>query len=169
MAGVVDGFVVVGRFVGIHGLRGDVKVLSYTHPREGILRYAPWYGCFEGEWREIAPESATVKGKGLIARFAHHSAPEDGQRLMGVPIAVRRSQFPVLPLGEHYWHDLIGLDAVEEDGAPLGQVVDVIATGANDVLVVRGRREHLIPYVLGIYVKSVDLEHSRIEINWDLE
>ena len=80
-------------------------------------------------------------------------------------IAVPRSELPPLPEGEYYWQDLLGLRVVNCEGVELGEVAEIFATGANDVLVVRGERERLIPFVEPVVVK-VDIEASRLTLDW---
>ncbi len=71
--------------------------------------------------------------------------------------------------GSWYWMDLIGLQVVTTGGVVLGQVTGLVETGANDVLVVQGERERLVPFVIDQYVKRVDLDAGLIEVDWDPE
>ena len=76
---------------------------------------------------------------------------------------------PALESGEYYWADLMGLEVSTRQGDILGVVEKILETGANDVLVIRGEREHLVPYVPGQYVLSVDLAASVMVVDWDPE
>ena len=80
-----------------------------------------------------------------------------------------RGQLAALPNGEYYWADLIGLTVTTLSGVSLGRVIRLLETGANDVLVVQGDRERLIPYVFGVIVRTVDLEAGRMVVDWDPE
>jgi 16S rRNA processing protein RimM len=86
---------------------------------------------------------------------------------MGYEIGIRRDQLPVAQPGEYYWSDLQGLNVVTVDGHPLGRVDHLMETGANDVLVVQGERERLIPFVLDQVVVDVDLDKGEIRVDWD--
>jgi 16S rRNA processing protein RimM len=68
--------------------------------------------------------------------------------LVGSQLLVDRNQLPPLPDGEYYWCDLLGMTVVLDDGSPLGEITDIIATGSNDVYVVKsGEREVLVPAI----------------------
>ena len=155
----------LGHIAGVHGVRGWVKVFSLTEPHEAIFEYQPW---LLGEDREEVSVSQGIKhGNRLIALLENVSDREQAERMVGQAIAVYRDQLPALPDGEFYWTDLVGLSVELEDGTVLGTIVRMLATGAHDVMVVRGERERLIPFVMGQYVKKVDLEMSTVVVDWD--
>lgn len=159
--------VTLGYLSGVHGVRGWVKVHSYTEPREAILDYAPW---LVGETRdEIVVEDGRRHGKTVLARLPGVTNPEAARDWVGREIAVRRSQLPATEEGSFYWSDLVGLEVHTPDGQRLGRVERMMETGANDVMVVSGDRERLIPFVTGEFVKDVDLDAGRIEVDWDPE
>lgn len=166
-------YLVLGRFVGLWGVRGGIKVYSYTRPPSNIGAYCPWYSPSDadrpGDWRELIPAEVTAQGRGIVAYLSGRTSPEEAAKLVGLDIAIRREQLPALPDGEHYWTDLIGLEAVTPGGERLGCVVDLMETGVHDVLVVQGPRRHFIPFVIGVYVHRVDIAHRRIELNWGLD
>lgn len=159
--------VTVGRICGLYGVRGWVRVFSHTDPREGIVRYSPWYLRLGGEWREVRLAEGRRQGKGVVARLEGCEDRDQAARLMGAEIAVRRDQLPPLPPGEYYWTDLEGLRVVTREGVELGVVARLMETGANDVLVVRGERERLVPYLPERVVLEVDLEGGVIRVDWD--
>jgi 16S rRNA processing protein RimM len=163
------GFVVVGRIAGLHGLQGGLKVYSYTRPAEGILEYTPWYLYLGGAWQAVVRTDAYGRQKRLIAYLKGFCDVDSATGLVGADIAVRRAQLRSLPDGEHYWRDLIGLEAYTPSGQGLGKVVGMLDTGANDVLIVRGERDRLVPYVEGVYVRGVDLANRRLELDWNLD
>lgn len=157
--------VLLGHISGVHGVRGWVKVHSLTEPREAIFEYQPW---LLGEAQEPVRVSEGKKhGNRLIARIEGVDDREAAEELIDVPIAVKRGQLPKTEAGRYYWTDLVGLTVRLEDGRELGTVERLLATGANDVLVVRGERERLVPFVVGPYVKKVDLENGAIVVDWD--
>ena len=159
--------VTLGRISGLYGVRGWVRVFSHTDPREGIVRYSPWYLRLGGEWREVRLAEGRRHGKGVVARIEGCEDRDQAARLMGAEIAVRREQLPPLPPGEYYWTDLEGLRVVTREGVELGTVARLMETGANDVLVVRGERERLILYLPERVVLEVDLEGGLIRVDWD--
>jgi len=157
----------LGHISGVHGVRGWVKVHSLTEPREAIFDYQPW---LLGE----ALEAATViegkkHGNRLIARIEGVSDREAAEELVNRSIAVHREQLPETGDDQFYWADLVGLAVRLESGRELGTVGRLLATGANDVLVVQGDRERLVPFVPGQYVKQVDLANGVIVVDWDPE
>jgi len=89
--------------------------------------------------------------------------------MRGQEIAVRREQLPAAEEGEYYWVDLVGLRVETLDGSELGRVDHLMATGANDVLVVEGERQRLIPFVTGHIVKDVDLDAGVIRVDWQAD
>ena len=105
----------------------------------------------------------------MIALLERTQDREQAEALVNQPISVPREQFPELSAGEYYWADLVGLSVELEDGRILGKIDNLLATGANDVMVVKGDRERLIPFVLEQYVRQVDLEGGRVVVDWDPE
>lgn len=161
-------FIPVGRISGVYGIRGWVRVYSYTRPRENIIRYQPWYlKGSGGDWLEKPLAAGSRHGKGVIARLAGCENRDQVQALMGCEIAIRRDQLPDAAPGEYYWRDLQGLTVVTIEGELLGTVDHLIETGANDVLVVKGDRERLIPFVLNQAIVNVDLDKREIRVDWD--
>ena len=157
--------VVLGHISGVHGVRGWVKIHSLTEPREAIFEYQPW---LIGESAEsIRIRQGKRHGKRLIALLEDIDTLDQAEALVGWQIAVYRDQLPDLPNSSYYWADLVGLAVRLEDGTDLGKIDSMLATGANDVMVVRGERERLIPFVQGQYVKRVNLEDGVVLVDWD--
>jgi 16S rRNA processing protein RimM len=159
--------VVVGSVAGVFGVHGWIRVFSHTTPREHILDYSPWYLEDREGWEELRLVAGQRQGKGLLAHLEGCADRDQAMALMGRRIAVRRDQLPPLEPEQFYWADLEGLRVVTQAGLTLGQVDHLSATGANDVLVVRGERERLVPFVWGEVVKDVDLEQGLIRVDWD--
>jgi 16S rRNA processing protein RimM len=120
-----------------------------------------------GEWQEKALAVGSRHGKGVIARLADCENRDQARALMGCEIGIRRDQLPATAPGEYYWRDLQGLKVVTIEGEWLGMVDHLIETGANDVLVVKGERERLIPFVLDQVIVNVDLDKREIQVDWD--
>lgn len=168
--GAGEKLVLLGRVVGVHGVRGELKLESYTEPRMQIFRYQPWRMRSAGNETTIQGCRGRVQGKGIVAEIPGVGDRDAAMALIGTEIWVARSALPKLKPGEFYWSDLEGLEVVTLDGVSLGRVSHLIATGANDVMIVRdGERERLLPYLPGRYVETVDLEAGRITVDWDPE
>ncbi len=161
--------VVVGRIAALYGVRGWVKVFSHTDPRDNILHYQPWLVKINGAWHTLEHVEGRIHQQGIVARLDGYDDRDAASTLLGCDIAVRPEQLAVLAPGEYYWSELIGLDVVTTEGLPLGVVEKLLETGSNDVLVVQGERERLIPYLPGQVVMKVDKEQGRIEVDWDPE
>ncbi len=159
--------VLLGRVSGLYGVRGWVKVYSFTDPRDSILGYSPWLVREAGEWREREVTAGRAQGKGLVAALAGVEDRDQARLLLGADIAVRPAQLPALAEGEYYWRELIGLRVTTTQGVDLGVVQGLLETGSNDVLVVRGERERLLPYLPGRVVTAVDLESATLTVDWD--
>lgn len=162
-----DRLLAVGRIVGIHGVDGWVKLESWTEPRLRIFSYRPWRLTLAGTEFEVASASGHEQGKGMVAKLPGCDDRDAAAKLIGAEIQVPRSALPKPKRGEYYWTDLEGLAVVTVDGVDFGIVSHLFSTGANDVLVVHGERERLIPYVTGQFVKEVDLKAGRITVDWD--
>jgi 16S rRNA processing protein RimM len=163
--------VIVGRVSGLFGIKGWVKVYSYTSPPENIVRYAPWFL----QWPERGNDSGTIvsiaenrrQGKGLVVRFEGVEDRESASEWIGGDIFVDRDKFEVPVEGEYYWSDMTGLEVRTADGQVLGIVESMIETGANDVMVVEGDRRRLVPFLLGDVVKKVDIDAREVIVDWN--
>lgn len=162
-----DPLIPVGRLGGPHGIRGFLRVESWTRPAESILEFPFWYLEIEGEQRRHDLDETFVRSGRLLARLAGVTDRTTAAALRHVGIAIPRSQLPPLAEGEWYWADLIGLTVETADGIVLGRVDHLLETGANDVLVVRGDRERLIPWIPGRVVREVDTARGRLTVDWD--
>jgi 16S rRNA processing protein RimM len=167
MTGKVADFLVIGRVVGLYGVKGWVKVHSYTRPRENIRNYLPWYMRMDQSPSRVGVSDIKKHGKGMIALLEGVPDRNAAMELLGADILIQREQLPTLEKGEYYWADLIGMEVVTLKGLGLGKVTDILETGVNDVLVIRGEREHMIPYVKGVYIMDIDMPHRRIKVDWD--
>lgn len=158
---------VLGRISGVFGVAGWVKLFSYTDPREAILKYRHWLRQCDGEWIETQWDQGRRQGKTVVAHFKGVDDRESAERLVGQSIGIWRQELPQAGGDSYYWADLEGLTVITQDGQELGRVAYLIATGANDVLVVQGDQEILIPFVTGTYVLDVDLAAGVIRVDWE--
>jgi len=162
-----DKLLALGYISAVHGIKGWVKVHSWTRPMEAILDYQPW--LLGEDKRPVRIIDGRKQGKGLAALLPGYDDREQAATLVGLQIFVGRDQLPATAKDEYYWSDLEGLDVHTTKGEVLGRVERLMETGANDVLVIRGEREHLVPFIQGQYVTRVDLEAGLIEVDWDPE
>ncbi len=165
--------VLIGRIAGLFGLEGWVKVYSYTRPREAILKYDSWRlkptGETERSWREFTLAAGRLQGPGVVARFEGITNREAASQLVGADIAIARARLPKLRRSEYYWADLEGLRVLNLEGVELGIVNHLFdIAGANDVMVVVGERERLIPFTKQA-IHEVDLERGIIRVDWDAD
>ncbi|MDX1802787.1 MAG: ribosome maturation factor RimM [Alcanivorax sp.] len=164
---------VVGRLLGPYGVKGWVKVYSYTDPMENLSSYQPWYFKGEQGGQPLALEGFRRQGKGLVVKLAGVDNREAAEQLSGREIVVPASRLPQSGAGDYYWRDLVGLRVRHVNGTDLGRVHAMMETGANDVLVVRGdkdsldRRERLIPWLPDQVVEKVDLAGGELTVDWD--
>ena len=159
--------VVLGRISGLFGVKGWVKVYSYTEPREAVLEYRRWLLSGKDGWREATVAEGQRHGKTIIARIEGFDDRDQAASLVGSNIAVPRDELPETDSGHYYWSDLEGLRVVRRDGSELGRVDYLLETGANDVMVVKGERETLIPFVMETVIVDVDLTEGVITVDWD--
>ena len=165
--------IVVGRMGGAHGVKGWMKIMSYTRPKENIFNYSPWLIHVDGTWREIEIEESQQRGERLLVKMMQINNPEDASLYKNCDIAINREQLPELEEGKYYWHDLIGLNVFNQDEIYLGKIVQIEETGANDVLVIskqdKSKKNILIPLIMDIYVQKVDLDADNMHVDWQLE
>lgn len=155
----------MGRIVGPFGVKGWVKIEAFTASPRNLLEYQTWWVDSDGGWTQLVVEQAQVQGTVVVAKFPGCGDRDAAAQLRGREIAVARSEFPDAGDNEYYWADLVGLQVVNTAGEALGRVARVFETGANDVLVVEGARERLIPFIEQVVVK-VDLPGGMIRVDW---
>jgi 16S rRNA processing protein RimM len=160
--------VVMGRVTAPFGIKGWVRIYALTaHP--GNLRdYPVWWLGAESEWREMRVATAKVHATSLVAKLVGVDNREAAAALKGSDIAVPREQLPATAGQEFYWADLIGLRVLNREQHTLGQVIRIVETGANDVLVIAGERERLVPFIADV-IQGVDLRAGVINVDWDVD
>jgi 16S rRNA processing protein RimM len=163
-----DELTVMGHVGVPFGVRGWVKVHAYTEHSDSLLDYPVWWLGRSGQWREYEVLGCEEHPKALIAHLAGSNDREAAIALRGCEIAVPKSSLPPAAANEYYWADLIGLEVVNAEQQSLGRVTGLLETGANDVLVVQGERERLIPFVAQV-VLEVDLATGTVRVVWGLD
>ena len=157
----------MGRISGLFGVQGWVKVYSYTEPREAVLDYDRWLLGRKDGWQEATVAEGQRHGKTIIVRIDGYVDRDQAATLVGLDIGVPREAMPETDNGRFYWSDLEGLKVLHRDGTELGKVAYLLETGANDVMVVKGDGERLIPFVMDKVVLGVDLDKGEIEVDWE--
>ena len=166
---------VIGRITSVFGVKGWLKVFSYTDPKEGILNYPDWTLDLDGKRIPAKLEEGRRQGQGIVVRLKGIDDRDIARTYCGAEVRVSTAELPELPEGEYYWFQLEGLEVVTADGECLGEVHHLMETGSNDVLVVRAtagsidQRERLIPYLPDQVVQGVDLAAKRMVVDWDPE
>ncbi len=161
--------IVIGRISGVFGTRGWVKIHSYTRPRDNILNYRRWEIANPAGWQAHVVADIRRQGNGIIASLEDISDRDAAVATVNREIGIARDLLPASEPGEYYWYDLVGLSVFNREGVAFGEVVQLLDTGANDVLVVAGERKRLIPYVPGVFVDEVNLADRRISVDWHVD
>ncbi len=164
-----DAPVIVGKLIGAHGVKGWLKVYSWTQPRENILRYNPWLIRQDGDWRSVEVIDGRKQGKSIVVSLDGVADRDEALAMRDVEVAIHREQLEVLESGEYYWSDLVGMQVRNLAGESLGEVTGLLETGADDVLVIRGDIKRLVPFSQPQIVKSVDLDAGEIVVDWELD
>ena len=168
--------VLVGRIGPAYGVRGWVKVISYTDPAENLFDYVPWRLSRDEQVArptEVELVDAKPHGKGFVALLQDVTDRDQAEKLVGMSVYVLREQLPEPEDGLYYWADLEGMQVETLAGEVLGRVDHMLEAGAADVMVVCGEQpggsRHLIPFIRDDVILSVDLEQRRIQVDWNAE
>lgn len=157
--------VIIGRFGKAHGIKGCIKVNSFTDPPENILNFLPWLIQKNNTWHPIDFSDCHHQGE-IVVKLNDVNDRDLARTYTNIEIAIERSQLPQLPEGDYYWRDLEGLSVEDKTGKRLGKVDHLLATGANDVLVVKNKKSsYLIPYITSVVIK-IDLVGKIIIVDW---
>lgn len=169
-----DELIVLGKIFSVHGVRGEVKVYSFTDPLDNVLDYPRWTLTRDGEVKQVEVASGRVQGKFLVVKLKGLDDRDVARTYAGFEIRVPESELPELEEDEFYWHQLEGLFVINQDGQLLGKVDHLLETGANDVMVVKpctgslDDRERLLPYTEQC-VQAIDLDAGEMRVDWDAD
>lgn len=158
----------MGRIVAPYGIYGWLKIQPDTEVLDGLLDYPEWWLGHNKQWQKYEVEAAKVHSNTLLVKLKGVSDRDMAFALKSRQVAVPREQLPEPDENEYYWSDLIGLHVTNLQGEDLGEIAEVFETGANDVLVAKGDRERLIPFVDQV-VLEVDLDAKIMQVDWDAE
>ena len=156
----------VGRLGAAHGVRGWLRVQSFTDPPQRLFEWHRWRLQSEGgASREVKLSEARPQGNGWIAKLEGVDERDAASRLAGQMVLVEREELPPTQGREHYRSDLLGFEARNLEGAVLGVVDHFVDTPGNAVMVIKGARENLVP-VSSQHLGSVDKDARRVIVDW---
>jgi len=162
--------VVIGKIGAPYGVKGWVKIHSFTEQPDTVFSYQPWQ---IGE-DTVTVEQWRVQGKGMVAKLEGIDSRDTADVIKNAEISIDAALLPELGEEEYYWRDLKGMQVINLDGYNMGTVQDVFNTGANDVLQVKanakdafGQRERLLPFVYDEVIHKVDTKEKVITVDWD--
>ncbi len=157
------GFIPVGRVVSAHGVRGGVRFRYYNESESNLCGYGALFAENDGQKLALKPWRVQPRSGYFIIQFEGRETVESVSFLVGKELFVREEDLPVLGEGEFYDYQLVGLNAVNEQNESVGRVTDVVHTKANDILVVSGDRELLIP-MHEEFILDIDMEKAVVTI-----
>lgn len=169
-----EDLIVIGKIVSVHGVRGDVKIYSFTDPIDNLLGYKRWTLRRGGEVKQVELVKGRLQGKVLVATLHGLNDREEARSYADFEICIPRSELPDLSGEDYYWFQLQGLTVINQLGQVFGRVDHLLETGANDVLVVKpfdgslDDRERLLPYTDPCVLK-VDLDAGEMRVEWDAD
>jgi len=164
----LENLVIIGKIISAYGIKGWVKIRPFTETAKSFIQYKKQFlSKNQKDWNCIQIEKMRIQGQDVVADLGFENR-DQAIESKGQILAVDRQQLPQLEENEYYWDDLIGLNVYDLQHNDLGKVIELIETGANDVLVVSGEKERLIPYIPQVIVK-IDLTEKRIDVDWDKE
>jgi 16S rRNA processing protein RimM len=159
-------WVILGRVSGVFGVKGWLKVQSFTVPRDNIVGFGAWTLRVNGADHDFEVEDGHSHAGSVVAKLHGIDDRDRAREWVGADIVVARERLPATAEGEPYWTDLEGLEVRTTTGIVLGKVDHLLATGSNDVLVLDSAPQRLIPFVVDTVVKEVDLERGLIVVDW---
>lgn len=156
----------LGQIVNVKGLKGEVKVNSFTDDNTKFERIPKVFLKQKENLTEYEIEKVGYAKNQVIIKFKGVNSVEEAESLRNSYIVVDREIFGKLPEGVYYIADLIGLDVFTESNEYLGKVDDIFSTGSNDVYVVKDElgKQRLLPGIDEV-IKQIDLESGKIIVN----
>ncbi|MEE4245537.1 MAG: ribosome maturation factor RimM [Kangiellaceae bacterium] len=174
---MAEEIVVIGKLTSAFGVKGGVKVFSYTQPRLNILNYNPWLLNIDGQWQSVKVLDGRQQGKSIAVTLEGIDDRNQAEAMAGIKVGIESSQLPELESDEFYWRDLEGMAVVNSEGVEFGTITHLIETGSNDVMVVKEtieqsqgkkRQERMIPFTADA-VLNVDAAERIVTVEWDAD
>ena len=165
-----DTYIIVARIGRPIGVKGELRLESFTTPSDNLLSYKPLYLQKKETFEEILGYHIRPRGDEFLIRFDIYPSPEEARILTNHLVAIHRSQLPALKVGEFYWSDLQGLSVFNKENISLGKITEIQETGANPILfVVSEEKTRLIPYLKDSVILSIDIENQTMQVDWDAD
>lgn len=162
---------IIGTIGAPYGVKGWVKINSYTDEKAGIFGYAPW---IIGTEQKYQVDQWRTHNKALVAKLTGIDSRDDAESIKNLDISIESSQLPELSEDEFYWRDLVGMQVVTDKGYSLGKIKEIFATGANDVMLIKantndafGQKERMLPILFDQVIKQIDKTSATITVDWD--
>lgn len=165
----MSGYLTLGQVAAPHGVRGGLKVNSFTEPPEALLAQAEWQlVAADGRVRDVKVRRGDAHRGQLRVELEGVADRDAAQALAGWTVRVLRDRLPQPAEGEYFREDLMGLEVVNEEGVAMGRLDHFIDAPGGAVMVVKGTREHWIPAGRP-HLKKVDLAAGRLLVDWPEE
>jgi 16S rRNA processing protein RimM len=160
--------ILVGKISNPHGIKGWVKVISFTDPIENILSYKKWTISDNETEKTYCLEDSRIQGNKIVIKLEGVNNRDDADLLKNLQIEVNRSDLPKLDENSYYWEDLVDFNVIDIKGMHVGKVDSLFRTGSNDVLVIinETKQRLLVPFIMEEVIKYVDLDKELISIDW---
>jgi len=163
---------VIGKIGAPYGVKGWVKITTYTDETQGVFEYSPWL-LGDGK-KEYIVDLWRTHNKGVVAKLVGVESRDDAESIKNLEIFIKAEQLPELADDDYYWRDLVGMQVITENGYDLGVVKELFETGANDVMLVKansndafGQKERMLPFLREQVIKVVDMQAKTIKVVWD--
>lgn len=156
--------ILIAKIQAHQGLKGWLKIYSYSESMQKFSNYDYFFVLNDKTYTRLDVDDI-IFDKSIKIKFKNSSSREDNNKFIGKNLYIESSQLDSLKEGQFYWKDLIGLDVYIDNEQKIGTVSDIIETGANDVLVVKGDKDYLVPYIYGESVKEICLNNQKIIID----
>jgi len=156
--------ILIAKIQAHQGLNGWLKIYSYSESIEKFSKYKYFFVLNNKKYIRLDVEDSLIN-KSIKIKFKNFNSREDSNDYIGKDIYISEDQLDKLKENQFYWNDLIGLNVYLDNEEKIGVVTDMIETGSNDVLVIKGDNEILIPYIFGESVKNVIIEENKIIID----
>ena len=166
-----DKKIYLGKITGVHGIKGWLKIQSFSSPPENILNYPSWIINNQGEEDFYSIEQGRKQNNKIVVKLEKIDDRNTAESLINSKIQIQRSDLPKLSNENYYWSDLVGLSVLNSEETVIGKIESLIETGANDVMVIITSKDEriLIPFVIHEIIKEVNLELNYIKIDWSIE
>ena len=166
-----DKKVFIGKVTGVHGIKGWLKIQSFSSPPENILNYPSWIIANQGLEDFYLIEQGKKLNNKIIVKLEKIDDRTTAEFLINSKIQILRSDLPKLTNESYYWSDLEGLNVLNSEDNMIGKIESLIETGANDVMVINRSKNKrvLIPFVMHEIIKEVNIELNFVKVDWPMK